>query len=172
MESNAPEPFETKAQTLVAARCSLVVVQTSEERRLQRHLRSVAQSLFSLPVPLFVWTLTEGMREGDQPLVGTEDPVVALDEAIAYSQHALFLFHDLHCLFDDPRVVRRLRDAHRVLAPTYKTIFLSGPLVELPRELRKDFATLELPMPNLAEIEGIFEDVRRSTDYASQELGD
>ena len=169
-QSNTLRTVSEELQILVASRASLVMVRTAEERRLESILRHVADAAFSLPVPLFVWSLTEGLREGDDVAFGSEEPRTALDTIIDYGQHALFLLLDLP--LDDPRVVRRLRDAHRQLEGTAKTIFLCGPALSLPLSLQKQVHVMDLPVPGIDALGELFDEVCGRTPEVAVELGD
>jgi len=164
-----PRTVLEELHILVASRASLVFVRTSEERRLESILGRVADTAFSLPVPLFVWSLTEGMREGDEAVLSTEEPITALDTIIDYSQHALFLLLDLPT--EDPRVIRRLRDAHRRLEGAAKTIFLCGPDLSVPPTLQKQVQVLDLPIPDVAGLGELFDEVCKRAPEVTVDLG-
>lgn len=169
-QAPAARTVPEELQILVASRATLVFVQTAEERRLESILRRVADTAFSLPVPLFVWSLTEGLREGDEAVFGSEEPQKALDAIIDYGQHALFLLLDVP--LEEARVVRRLRDAHRRMEGIAKTIILCGPELSLPLTLRKQVHVLDLPVPDVAALSEIFDEVCERTPGVTVELGD
>jgi AAA+ superfamily predicted ATPase len=156
----------------MAARQSLVYVITHEEDRLERLLVSLSQQAFSQPVGMYVWTITEGMSNGKETLPGSDDPMVALEAVIAYPRAALYLFKDLHRFFKDPRVIRRIRDVYGACRNKYKTVFISGPELEVPLECRKEIGVLELPLPSLSEIEQLFDEVSSGFKNVSMELAD
>lgn len=171
--SPATKSFEDHVRKLVAARYALVVVNTFEEQRLERKLRSVTQKAFSQPVPLFIWTATDGLRsEGSATVAKSEDPLVALQCVLDHPGSALFLFKDLSRFFDNAQVVRKLRDSHPALINTYKTIFISGPSVQLPLELHKDSSVLDLPLPGFTEIAALFTEACEGSPNTSVNLGD
>ena len=173
--------FEDRARKLVAARYSLVFVQTYEEERLEILLGGLAGKTFSKEVPLYIWTHTEGIRPGasspveapdDMPeFENTREPHAALEAVIAYPNPALFLFLDLHRFYGDPWVVRRLRDIHRLLRTTYKTIFLCGPVFKIPSECAKEIAVLDLVMPTADELDQIFKVVCTEFPHVKVTLG-
>ncbi len=66
---------------------------------------------------------------------------------------------DAHRLLDDPVAVRRVRDLLPHFARRKQTLVLIGPMVELPVELTRDTARTELPLPDAAELRGLFERV-------------
>jgi SpoVK/Ycf46/Vps4 family AAA+-type ATPase len=156
----------------VAARYSIVFVQTHEEERLERIIAGLAQKAFSQPVPFFTWSATDGLRSEGEALPDTSEPVAALEAVIAQPRPALYLFRDLHRFYDDPKVVRRLRDAYRALRTTYKTVFLGGAVQNIPPECHKEIAILDLPLPGVEEVDRVFTDVCAGMKSVQLELGD
>ena len=161
--------FEEAARKLVVARYSLIYVQTYEEERLERIVSVLATKIFPKAIPLFVWTRTEGMQasrlsedpgeDGAEAFAETGDPLSALDAVIDYPRNALFLFLDLHNYFDDPRVVRRMRDVHGALSKNYKAMFICGAAFNIPLEVTKEVAVLDLVLPGLDDLDALFTDV-------------
>ena len=173
MQPNKTPSFEDQARKLLAARYALAFVQTFEEQRLEKILAGLAQKAFSQPVAFFTWSVTEGLRAGSgETPAGTEEPVKALDAVIAHPRPALFFFRDLHRFYDDPRVVRRMRDAYRALKTTYKTVFICGSRLQIPPELEKEIAVLELPLPAMAEMDQVFKEVCQQHKNTTVDLGD
>src|SRR5262249_60062373 len=52
----------------------LVYIRSPEEQRVAALLRDAARSFFSSPVPLWTWSLTEGMRGEDGAAAGAKGP--------------------------------------------------------------------------------------------------
>jgi SpoVK/Ycf46/Vps4 family AAA+-type ATPase len=73
------------------------------------------------------------------------------------AEPAVFAVLDAHRLLDDPMAIRRLRDLLPQLAERRQVVVLLGPVLHLPIELQRDAATLELPLPNDAELLALFE---------------
>src|SRR5262249_61276688 len=67
-ESNA---FRSLREIVGSGR-PLVYIRSPEEQRVAALLRDVAHSFFSSPVPLWTWSLTQGMRGEDGATAGTE----------------------------------------------------------------------------------------------------
>lgn len=145
---------------VVAARCTIIQIVTFEEERAERVVGDLAQALFPRPVPIGRWTCTEGLSGPAGSVPDTRDPVAALDHVMAATEIAFWCFEDLgpH-LAGNPRLVRRLRDAARAFAGSYTTLFLISPAAFLPAELHRDVTTLDLPLPDAAELEASFEGV-------------
>ena len=172
--STAPrQRFEDEARRLLAVRSALVFVQTHEEQRLEGILAQLARSAFSKPIPLYLWSLTEGLAvAGAAALAETVSPVAALDAVLAVEHPALFFFRDLHRHYGDPKVVRRLRDVRRALRNNYKTLFLSGGELMLPPELEKEVDVLDLAVPGIEELQQLFEQARGQHRQVVVELGE
>ena len=155
--------FITQLKRLIAARATLVQIVTYEEERAEQVIAEVAANLFARPVPLFRWTSTEGLCGAQGVLPDTREPIAALDHALGARETAFFLFEDLAPWLGDPRVIRRLRDVSRACAGSYTSLFLIGSAGEVPHELHRDVAVLDLPLPETAEIEAAFDAVLRES---------
>jgi SpoVK/Ycf46/Vps4 family AAA+-type ATPase len=164
--------FSDQARRLIAARQTLVFVQTYEEQRVERLLGRLAREAYSKPVPLYTWSVTEGLRANGEVVPDTEEPAAALEAVMAFPRAALFLFRDLHNYLDDPLTVRRLRDVHRACEETYKSVFVTGPELQVPLECRKEFAVLDLPLPTVKEIDRLFSEVCAQFPDLEVALGD
>jgi len=174
-------PFETQARKLVAARYSLIFVQTHEEERLVRILSELATKMFPKPIPLFSWTLTEGLKlsamspdpdaEAPAPDADTTDPLVALDAVVDYPRNAMFIFRDLHRQLDRPTLVRKMRDVHATMSDNYKSVFMSGAVFNIPVECQKEVAVLDLLLPGLEELDQLFSEVSALYPSIKVDLG-
>src|SRR5690606_20602151 len=70
----------------------------------------------------------------------------------SYPPQHLFLLKDFHPYFEEPRVVRQVRDMLDALAQQQKTLLFLGPVAEVPLELRKEANVVALPMPGIEEM--------------------
>ncbi len=148
-------------ELLVRARYPILYLVTHEERRVEKLLLDVASRLGKR---LSVWTHTRGLVAGSGVDDGNRDPAEALARVAESADRAIFVFLDLHAHFQDPKVVRRLRDLARDLRHTFKTLVLVSPVLSLPPELEKDVTVLDVPLPDADEIaqimDGVLESVR------------
>ena len=162
--SSQTASFTTSLKRLIAAKCTLIQIETFEEERAERLLGEVASGLFARPVPIMRWTCTEGLRDADGMVPKTRDPMAALDCVATARDMAIFLFEDLHPhLRDNPQLVRRLRDLARHCASSYVTIILIGPHGNLPDDLYRDVSVVEFPLPEEAELATVFKNVLKES---------
>lgn len=156
MPESAAARFVEEVDLLVRARYPILYVVTHEEQRLETLLLDLARRQGK---PLFVWTATGGLAPRPAPR-GPEAarltaPVDVLDRIRSQDGRGLFLLHDLHAFFEDPLVVRRLRDLAGVLKHTHRTLVLSAPRLALPPELEKDLTVVDLPLPEPEELRAL-----------------
>jgi SpoVK/Ycf46/Vps4 family AAA+-type ATPase len=133
----------------------LTYVRTSEEQRAGRVLREVGLRLFApTPVPVWTWSLTEGMRRDGQPVeVGTLDPRAVLDFIDAHTGAAIFHLMDFHePLRESAEIRRRLRDIYESCRDKRKFVVITSPVREIPEEIERSLLFIELRTPDLVEL--------------------
>jgi SpoVK/Ycf46/Vps4 family AAA+-type ATPase len=153
---------------LMRARYPLIYILSSEEKRVEK---SIADVLYSrereknYKTKIYTWSVTEGVRLGKEPQGDSKDPLKALRFVVEAKadERAVFILRDLHPYLKNPEVVRLLRDIGRKLKEELKTVFLISPLLAIPPELDKEVAVVEYPLPELLEIDAIFDRVSRNT---------
>lgn len=133
----------------------LAYVRSSEEHRVSTLLHQAATLLFSTPLPVWTWSLTEGMRNDAGKDAGkeTRQPRGALDFVAAYDGPAIFHFKDFHePLRESPEIRRRLRDLYELCFDKNKFVIISSPIRYLPDELARNIAYIELSVPDINEL--------------------
>ncbi len=137
-------------ELLIHSGWRLVVLETSEEERAVEMLELIARSCKRR---FHQWSIASG-------LVPDGKGSGSLDEGLrAISTHAepsIYALLDAHRILQDPMAVRRLRDLIPVLGERLQTLVLIGPILDLPIELVREAATVELPLPNAEELEELF----------------
>ena len=135
-------------ELLVASHHPIVSIESAEEERVETLLAEVAARL---DLPIFTWRATRGLtRNGTtDPLYETDKPAAALKSAAAMQADALYLFHDLDAFFEDPVVLRAVRDIAAQFAGKRRALVLCAPELPIPPDLRASVVpfTLELPGP-------------------------
>jgi len=133
----------------------LTYIRSAEEQRVGKLLREVGRRLFdSAPMPVWTWSLTEGMRgEDGSAAADGKLPRGALDFVAAHKDPAIFHLKDFHePLREYPEVRRRLRDLYEACLGQRKFVVISSPVRFVPEELERDLAYLELRLPDLIEL--------------------
>jgi len=151
-ERGAAERFLEQIDLFVRARYPIVYAVTSEEARLETLLFDLARRHGK---PLYAWTSTRGLRHvGSAREASTmpASPADLLERVRALNGAGLFLLADFPVHFDDPAVVRRMRDLALELKGSHKTVFLSSPRLVLPPELEKEITVVDLPLPDADEL--------------------
>ena len=129
-------------------------VRSSEEQRVAKVLAEVSRSLGESPVPVWTWSLTEGMqRAGESSPKGTETARGALDYIASHYGAAIFHLKDFHeSLRDSAEIRRRLRDVYKSCIDQRKYVVISSPVRQIPEELERSVLYLELRPPDLVEL--------------------
>ncbi|MCC6642650.1 MAG: AAA family ATPase [Deltaproteobacteria bacterium] len=156
MTTGAAARFVEQMDLLIRARYPVLYVVTHEEARLESLLADLARRQGK---PLSVWTATRGLAvsqgarsaEAPRPVTAAE----VLDRIRSQEGAGLFLLRDLHAFFEDPLVVRRLRDLAGTLEDTRRSVVISAPRLTLPPELEKDVTVLDLPLPEPDELRAL-----------------
>ena len=130
-------------------------IRTAEEQRVAGILKEVAARLnSSSPVPVWTWTLTEGLSlPGQQPQPGTQSPRAALDFIAAHGQPAIFHLKDFHePLRESSEIRRRLRDVYDSCLNNGKYIVITSPVRFIPEEVERNVIFIDLRPPDMIEL--------------------
>jgi len=125
----------------------LAYVRSPEERR-------VARVLAGMGLPVWTWSLTEGMRCADGAAeAGTQSPRAALDFIVGHEGGAIFHLKDFHePLGESAEVRRRLRDVYQSCHERGKFVVITSPVRAIPEELERSIVFLELRPPDAIEL--------------------
>ena len=135
---------------LLASRYPLLWIVSPEEERVERGLEKVGQAS---GVAVYRWRRTVGLqRPSGEYVPGTEAPLALLGAIPAIDGSAVFVLADFHEALSEAGVVRRLRDLERELGAKKQAILVLSHLLAVPPELEKDFAVLDVPLPNRHEV--------------------
>ncbi|HAZ45884.1 MAG TPA: AAA family ATPase, partial [Cyanobacteria bacterium UBA11371] len=141
---------------LVQAQYPLIYLVTSEEERAEQAIATIAK--ISKPQRrVFVWTVTHGLVDYEQPRNITQHNTVSPEAAIEWVMNrqrdpSIFIFKDLHPFIDSPATTRWLRDAIASFKGSQKTIILMSPVQQVPIELEKEVVVLDFPLPDMGEL--------------------
>jgi SpoVK/Ycf46/Vps4 family AAA+-type ATPase len=144
----------------------LVYVRSAEEGRVADLLRNAGRQLrASKPLPVWTWSLTEGLssderraQTGGHDLANAaearaQDPREVLDFIATHSDPAIFHLKDFHePMRDSAGVRRRLRDLYQICLDRQKFIVITSPLRVIPEEIERSLAVIDLLPPDLTEL--------------------
>jgi hypothetical protein len=133
----------------------LTYIHTAEEQRVAAILLEVAERLNpSAPLPVWTWTLTEGLHRADAPAEpGTHSPRAALDFIATHAHAGIFHLKDFHePLREAPEIRRRLRDVYDRCLDRHKYVLITSPVKFIPEEVERAMIFIELRPPDVVEL--------------------
>lgn len=145
----------------------LTYIQSTEEQRVGRVLHEVASRMDSPGLPVWTWTLTEGLRrDGNNAQEGTQSPRGVLDFIVAHEGRGIFHLKDFHePMRDASEIRRRVRDLYAVCQGQEKYVVITAPVRNIPEEVERSMLFLEIRPPDLIELVGF---VREETGEADE----
>ncbi|MCB0418130.1 MAG: AAA family ATPase [Bdellovibrionales bacterium] len=146
------EKFVKEMSALIRARYALIQLQTFEESRALTLLGDLCQKRGSR---LYVWSRTEGVREGAQAVSDAKDPLAVLKWYEAASEKSVLVLKDFHPYLKEPSLVRKLRDLGQDFKSSPRNIVFLSSCMQLPPEMAKEVTVVELPLPSRDEIESL-----------------
>ena len=153
--TGAAEDFED-LRLLVRSRVPVVVLETHDESRALEMLTRLA---VKEALPLFNWSLTEGLQRLGLGAASAADALAEPEAMLtAIKQHrepGLYVLCDLHPHLKEPRVVRLLKDIALRNREMPHTLVLLSHRVEIPPELTRLAARIGLSLPDEEEIMAI-----------------
>ncbi|MFN3985622.1 MAG: AAA family ATPase [Rhodocyclaceae bacterium] len=167
---------------LIRSHTPIIVIETMEEARALKLLEDLAREQ---DLPLFRWSAASGLSHlnfrygaGGRPGYALEladdyrpaaaaqesrnrdiEDTAAIHSALKYidqrGQKGLYVLHDVHPYFDDPVVLRLLREIALDHAVDGRTLVLVGPKLDLPPKLARHSAQMQLSLPDEARIRAL-----------------
>jgi hypothetical protein len=150
---------------LVRAGWRVVALESFEE---ERALRVLARVAGATKRALRTWSRTAGF-EGGGGGAGSLDACVQAIAAV--EEPALFALLDAQGVLGEDAGVRRLRDRLADLARRKQLVVLVGPVLDVPVELEREAARVQLALPSAAELRGLFEKVVESAGKSGVDGG-
>lgn len=160
------EEWADQLDLLIRARAPILWIRSPEEERIAALLQRAAQRLGQRT--LLRWDFVEGLqglpnREGE----ATRNPMGALEaiESLPPDQAAILLLLDFHRYCDDPGIGRRLRNLATSLRQKPRTLVITAPEWQVPRELEECLTILDLPLPDAGEISSLLESIAQACGH-------
>jgi len=159
-------------ELILRSRSPIVVIETQDEARILEMLQSISIAATSDEyLPLFRWTITDGLQRLDislEPQTLNSAPTDVLKHIRAVSKPGLYILLDFHPFLEDPVHVRLLKDICIRYPKIARQIVLISHKVALPRELESYSARVDLALPNEAERRKIIERIAEEWSRENQ----
>ena len=152
-------------QVILRSRTPIVVIETRDEARILEMLQTIAISAAGHDyLPLFQWTVTDGLQRLDialEPQAINSQPSDVLKHIRAVSKPGIYVLLDFHPFLEDPVHIRLMKDICIRYQETPRQIVLISHNVKLPAELDAFSARFDMSLPSEIERKNI---VRRVAD--------
>ncbi|WP_462322412.1 hypothetical protein [Halochromatium sp.] len=142
-------------EMMLRSEMPILMIESLEEPRLLELLGEIG---LRLSLPVFCWTLTDGLRPLAGPVVPSgahTDPPEVLRHIQGTVRAGLYLLLDFHPFLEHPLHVRLLKEiAQGFAASAPRRLVLVSHTLESPPELRHLCARFELPLPDRQRLLG------------------
>jgi len=160
-------------EIVLRSRTPIIVIESRDERRVLRMLQNInIQSSPSGYLPLFRWTVTDGLQRLDidlEPQLMNSQPVDVLKHIRAVSKPGIYVLLDFHPFLDDPVHVRLIKDICIHYEEIARQLIFISHSVQLPQELEAYSARFDMALPNEQERRKIVESV--ADEYSREHSG-
>ena len=154
---------EDSFRSAVMSMLPVIYAVSWEEQRVEQSVIDIASKSFKTPVPVYKWSAAVGIVDPEGNSVpDTHDPAQALSWVVSHGKTAFYIFRDLNRWWDDPLVVRRVRDIYRGFSGSFKRFIIVSPRLEIPFELEKEVQVFDFPLPSVEDLDQVFESARAS----------
>jgi len=138
-------------EVILRSRTPIVIIETRDEARMLQMLQSITiAGIAETYMPLFRWTVTDGLQRIDialepQPL--NSEPSDVLKHIRAVAKPGIYALLDFHPFLEDPLHVRLLKDICIRYRDVPRQIVLISHTVKLPSELESFSARFDMALP-------------------------
>ncbi|OZG70844.1 ATPase [Hahella sp. CCB-MM4] len=146
---------------MIDSRIPLIAIQSHEETRT---LDTLTRLAIKRGLPLFQWTMTDGLRRLGfglelMPEDKLQDPTKVLEHIKRASTASIFVLCDFHpFLDDDPKHIRLLKDIAIAHRSNGHTLVLLSHEVRIPAELKNYSANFRMRLPDSDQLMNIIRD--------------
>lgn len=157
-------------ELILRSQTPIVVIESQDEARILEMLQAISMRRASTNyIPLFRWTITDGLQRLDislEPQSLNSQPTDVLKHIRAVSKPGLYVLLDFHPFLEDPVHVRLIKDICINFRKVERQIVLISHKVKMPVELEGFCARFDMALPNEAERGRI---IQKAVDDYSQE---
>jgi SpoVK/Ycf46/Vps4 family AAA+-type ATPase len=160
-------------EIILRSRTPLIVMETRDERRALHMLQNIGmRSSTSDYLPLFRWTITDGLQRLDielAPQLINSEPADVLKHIRAVPKPGIYVLLDFHPFLDDPVHVRLIKDICIHYRDVPRQLVLISHQLTLPGELEPFSARVDVALPGAAERKEIIQSV--AAEYSAENPG-
>jgi hypothetical protein len=142
-------------ELILRSRTPIVIIESQDEARILELLQSITlRRATTSYLPLFRWTITDGLQRLDialEPQSLNSEPTDVLKHIRAVSKPGLYVLLDFHPFLEDPVHVRLLKDICIRFSSVERQIVLISHKVTIPDELEVYCARFNIALPNEQE---------------------
>ncbi len=146
-------------ELILRSRTPIIVIESHDEARVLQLLQLIAlRSLADAYLPLFRWTLTDGLQRLDislEPQALNSAPTDVLKHIRAVSKPGIYVLLDFHPFIDDAVNVRLIKDICIHYKDVQRQLILISHSIKIPRELETFCARFNMDLPSRQERERI-----------------
>jgi SpoVK/Ycf46/Vps4 family AAA+-type ATPase len=131
---------------------------THEEARAEDEIVHAAEICKRTDIKL--WSCTDGLYNVRTKTKQTDldAPAKALEVILAAKEkNTVYVFRDLHRFFEQPKVLRLLRDIAIQFRQGQKTIIIISPIGKIPPEIERDITLIEYKLPGRAQLNKVLD---------------
>jgi SpoVK/Ycf46/Vps4 family AAA+-type ATPase len=160
-------------EIILRSRAPIIVIETQDEARVLEVLQSISiRSSSSEYLPLFRWTVTDGLQRLDidlEPQLVNSAPTDVLKHVRAVSKPGIYVLLDFHPFLDDPVHVRLIKDICIHYRDVARQLVFISHKVSLPHELETFSARVDMALPGDKERRRIIE--KLADEYSRENSG-
>ncbi len=142
-------------ELILRSRTPIIIIESQDEARILGLLQAIAlRRATTSYVPLFRWTITDGLQRLDislEPQTINSEPTDVLKHIRAVSKPGLYVLLDFHPFLEDPVHVRLLKDICIRYRDVERQIVLISHKVTVPKELDGFCARFDMALPGEKE---------------------
>jgi SpoVK/Ycf46/Vps4 family AAA+-type ATPase len=139
-------------EVILRSRTPIVVIESRDESRMLEMLQSISMTRSSTHyVPLFRWTVTDGLQRLDidlEPQAVNSAPTDVLKHIRAVAKPGMYVLLDFHPFIDDPVHVRLIKDICIRYRDIPRQLVLLSHSMKLPAELESFSARFDMSLPS------------------------
>lgn len=153
--------------TLVRSGYPIINIDSWEEERVERNLKSIAKNNFGDGFKVLSWSCNSGLTLNNSVVEDSKDLTSALDKVSRTSDQGFFLFKDVEHFIHDPNVSRKLKDIYRTLKNQQnKSIFLLSTNLNIPKNLEKEITIVDIDLPDADEALSVLNSVLEEQHFS------